>query len=327
MIDTTDPIIETLRPHTFEDFYGQQALKDQLKVFVEAAKMRGESLDHVLFYGPPGLGKTTLASILAQEMGVQMKTTSGPAIERAGDLAALLSNVAEGDLIFIDEIHRLNKAIEEILYPAMEDRALDIILGKGPSARTVRLELPKFTLIGATTRVGKLSSPLRDRFGVLHRLHFYEQQDLSKIVERSSRLLNVDLEKGLHEIIAGRSRGTPRIANRLLNRIRDYAEVAGVTPVTERIVLEALTSVGVDEKGLTNEDRRYLELLVEKFHGGPVGLRTLGASLAEDEETIEEVIEPFLLQMGLIKRTSQGRLATPASYTYLGLETPQQLGI
>ncbi len=322
--ESTKELDATLRPRTFKDFQGQKDLKDQLKIFLTAAKKRGEAMEHVLFYGPPGLGKTTLANILASEMGTQIKITSGPAIERAGDLASLLTNVQEGDIIFIDEIHRLNKNIEEILYPAMEDMALDIILGKGPSARTVRLELPKFTLIGATTQVGKLSSPLRDRFGVLHRLSYYSPEELVLIVHRASSIIGVELGEGVAELVAFRSRGTPRIANRLLKRVRDYAQVAGVSPISEAIVVEALVKVGVDEKGLNKEDKRYLELLIGKFDGGPVGIKTIAAALSEDLQTVEEVIEPYLMQLGFLKRTAQGRQATPSAYEYLGYQAPQQ---
>lgn len=320
--DNSVKLDATLRPCSFKDFQGQRELKEQLKIFIEAAKKRGDALEHVLFYGPPGLGKTTLANIIAREMGSSIKITSGPAVERAGDLASLLTNIQEGDIIFIDEIHRLNKNIEEILYPAMEDQALDIILGKGPSARTVRLELPRFTLIGATTRVGKLSSPLRDRFGALHRLNYYAPVDLQDIVMRSSKIVGVSLSPAVALLIAERSRGTPRIANRLLHRVRDYAQVAGVSPITKDVVTEALSQVGVDERGLNQEDRRYLGLLVEKYQGGPVGLKTLAAALSEDMETIEEVIEPYLMQLGFLKRTSQGRAATPISYEYLGMALP-----
>ena len=315
---------ETLRPRSFADFQGQTALKEQLAVFLQAARSRGEAMDHVLFYGPPGLGKTTLATILAREMEAQIKVTSGPAIERAGDLASLLTNVQEGDVIFIDEIHRLNKNIEEILYPAMEDMALDLILGKGPSARTVRLDLPRFTLIGATTKVGALSSPLRDRFGALHRLSYYSPVELEDIVSRSSDLLQIALHGDGAREIAERSRGTPRIANRLLHRVRDYAQVAGISPITADVVHDSLEKLGVDQKGLNTEDRRYLGLLLEKFSGGPVGLKTLAAALAEDQHTIEEVIEPYLLQLGFLKRTAQGRVATPHAYTYWGLTPPER---
>ncbi len=309
---------KTLRPKTFVDFPGQEKLKDKLKVFLEAAQKRNEAMEHILFYGPPGLGKTTLAQVLGNETGVNVRITSGPAIERAGELAAILTNLSPHDILFIDEIHRLSKIVEEVLYPAMEDFALDIVIGKGPSARSVRLDLPKFTLIGATTRIGLMSSPLRDRFGALHRLRFYTEDELTKIVLRSCEILEIDMKKESAKEIAKRSRGTPRIANRLLKRVRDYAQVKKQNMINLPIVKEALTLHGVDHHGLTREDCKFLSVICNKFVGGPVGIKTLSAALSEDEGTIEEVIEPYLIQCGFIKKTSQGRIATEKAFKHIG---------
>ncbi len=310
---------ETLRPKRFSEYVGQNQVKNNLKITIEAAKKRKEPIDHALLYGPPGLGKTTLSSVIANEMGVQVKATSGPAIERAGDLASILTNLQENDILFIDEIHRLNTVVEEILYPAMEDFVLDIIIGKGPSARSVRLDLPKFTIIGATTKMGMLSSPLRDRFGLVHRLEFYEPEDIEKILNRSAKILKIKIDKKGAEEIAKRSRKTPRIANRLLKRVRDFAEVKGSGEITEAIAKQALEMLEVDELGLDNTDRNLLETIVHKFGGGPVGLNTLAAATNEEVDTIEEVYEPYLIQLGFLERTPRGRKATTHAYNHLGV--------
>lgn len=312
----------SLRPRSFDEFVGQDKLKDNLKVFIQAARQRKESLDHVLFYGPPGLGKTTLANIIAAELGVGIKSTSGPVLERAGDLAAILTNLAEFDVLFIDEIHRMPRIVEEILYPAMEDYQLDIIIGQGPNARTLKLNLPKFTLVGATTRTGLLTSPLRERFSVVGRLDFYSHGELETIIGRSAGVLGVKIDDGASREIALRSRGTPRIANRLLRRVRDFAQVKGDGAIDIRRAKESLLALEVDELGLDGADKRLLSALIEKFGGGPVGVETLAASLQEERDTIEDVYEPFLLQMGLIERTPRGRLATKLAYEHLGIVPP-----
>jgi len=311
-----------LRPTQLAEYIGQEKIRANLSIFIQAARKRKESLDHVLFYGPPGLGKTTLANIVAHEMGVNIRSTSGPVIERAGDLAAMLTNLEEGDVLFIDEIHRLSPQVEEILYPAMEDFQLDIMIGQGPAARSIKMDLPRFTLVGATTRTGLLTSPLRGRFGVVSRLEFYDHAELAQIVSRSARLLNIAVDdKGAHEI-ARRSRGTPRVANRLLRRVRDFAEVEHDSQITKNVAHDALTRLEVDEMGLDYMDAKLLSTLIDKFAGGPTGLDTLAASVSEEKETIEDVIEPFLLQQGLITRTPRGRIATPLAYTHLNRELP-----
>jgi len=312
----------SLRPVRFNDFVGQNRIKENLQVFIDAAKGRGEALDHVLFCGPPGLGKTTLAIIIAHELGVGIKATSGPVLERAGDLAAILTNLQERDVLFIDEIHRLNRVVEEILYPALEDFQLDIIIGQGPGARSIKLDLPHFTLVGATTRTGLLTSPLRDRFGVIDRLNFYDPKELGAIVQRSAGLLRIAIEPDAASEIAGRSRGTPRIANRLLRRVRDFAQVQGDGMIDLKIVLSAMQRLDVDEKGLDNMDRRLLLTIIDKFEGGPVGLETLAAALNEEKDTIEDVYEPFLIQEGFLDRTPRGRQATRLSYEYLDKRKP-----
>ncbi|MEK6582270.1 MAG: Holliday junction branch migration DNA helicase RuvB [Nitrospirota bacterium] len=314
-----------LRPRTFSDFVGQEKIKENLKVFITATKQRNEPLDHVLFCGPPGLGKTTLAAIIANELTVNIRSTSGPVLERPGDLAAILTNLSDFDILFIDEIHRLPRIVEEVLYPAMEDYQLDIIIGQGPNARTLKLNLPKFTLIGATTRTGLLTSPLRDRFGVINRLEFYEPLELKKIVLRSAGILGIEIKDDASLEIAMRSRGTPRISNRLLRRIRDFAQVKGDGTINLKMTKESLLSLDVDEKGLDDVDRKLLTTIIEKFGGGPVGVDTLSAAMREDKETLEDVYEPYLLQEGFLERTPRGRLATKNAYQHLGITIPQGL--
>ena len=311
-----------LRPRSLDEYIGQQKAKDMLRVYIDAAKSRGESLDHVLFYGPPGLGKTTLAGILANEMGSELKITAGPAIEKPGEMAAILNNLNDGDILFVDEIHRLNRQVEEVLYPAMEDYAIDIVIGKGASARSIRLDLPHFTLVGATTRAGLLTAPLRDRFGVVHHLEFYTEDELLAIIMRSARVLRVEIEEEGARQIASRSRGTPRLANRFLKRVRDFAQVRYDGVITKQVASDALDLLDVDRLGLDHTDRRILLTLMEKFGGGPVGLETLAAALSEDVGTLEDVYEPYLLKNGFINRTPRGRMATERAYHHLGMPCP-----
>ena len=331
--ETQEPLVTTsltrddenegsLRPKTLREYIGQEKAKGNLEVFIQAAKMRGEPLDHVLLHGPPGLGKTTLSGIIANEMGVNIRITSGPAIEKPGDLAALLTNLAENDILFVDEIHRLNRSVEEILYPAMEDFAIDIIIGKGPSANSIRLDLPRFTLIGATTRAGQLSAPLRDRFGVTLRLELYTPEELAQIVTRSAGLLDVPIEADGAMEIARRSRGTPRVANRLLRRVRDYAEVKHDGRITKEVAAAALKMLNVDPEGLDMIDTHFLRTIIEKFSGGPVGIENLAASVGEDRDTLEDVVEPYLIQQGFVQRTPRGRVATPLAWQHFRLAPP-----
>lgn len=325
MINTEEEVMEaSLRPKKLTDYIGQKSVTENLKVFIDAALSRKEPLDHVLFYGPPGLGKTTLAGIIANEMDVELRITSGPAIERAGDLAAILTNLNEGDVLFIDEIHRLNRSVEEVLYSAMEDYALDIIIGKGPSARSIRLDLSKFTLIGATTRAGSLSAPLRDRFGVVCKFEMYQKEELMEIIRRSADILNVAIDEPSLLAMAQRSRGTPRVANRLLKRVRDFCQVKGNGSIDTAITAQTLKSLGIDELGLENLDREILKLIIERFKGGPVGIETIAAAIGEERVTIEDVYEPYLIQAGLLHRTQKGRMVSESAYRHLGLETEEE---
>lgn len=319
--DATEERLETsLRPKTLDDYIGQTKVKESMKIYIEAAKQRNEPLDHVLLYGPPGLGKTTLSNIISNEMNSNIKITSGPAIEKPGDLAALLTNLSEFDVLFIDEIHRLSKSVEEILYPALEDYTLDIIIGKGPSARSIRLDLPKFTLIGATTKAGSLATPLRDRFGIVSRLELYSPEDLKTIVKRSSSILNIEINDEAANEIAKRSRGTPRIANRVLKRVRDYAAVLGDGAITLEIAKLALSKLEIDNLGLDEIDRKMIKTIITKYGGGPVGIDTLAATIGEETDTIEDVYEPYLMRLGFIARTPRGRIATPLAYEHIGMK-------
>jgi len=322
LIEEDIKIEGSLRPQSLIDYIGQEKVKDNLKVYIEAAKQRGDALDHVLFYGPPGLGKTTLAGIIANEMGVHMKVTSGPAIEKPGEMAAILNNLQENDILFVDEIHRLNRQVEEVLYPAMEDYAIDILIGKGATARSIRLDLPKFTLVGATTRAGMLTAPLRDRFGVIHHLEFYTEEELTTIILRSARVLEVEIEEQGARELAKRSRGTPRLANRLLKRVRDFAQVKYDGVITESVADYALDLLDVDKYGLDNIDRNILLTMIERFQGGPVGLDTLAASISEDAGTLEDVYEPYLMQLGFLTRTPRGRCVTQKAYQHLHKPIP-----
>jgi len=321
----TDPIDRALRPKYLQDYIGQDSVREQMQIFIQAAKARGDALDHVLIFGPPGLGKTTLANIIANELNVSLKQTSGPVLERPGDVAALLTNLQAGDVLFIDEIHRLSPVVEEVLYPAMEDYQIDIMIGEGPAARSIKLDLPQFTLIGATTRAGMLTSPLRDRFGIVQRLEFYQAKDLTQIVLRSAQILNIAIDEAGGAEIARRSRGTPRIANRLLRRVRDYAEVKADGKITQEVVNFALSFLQVDSQGFDVMDQKLLLALIETFNGGPVGLETLAAFINEEKGTIEDVIEPFLIQQGFMMRTPRGRIATRHAYLHFGLKMPEKV--
>ncbi len=320
-----DVVLTTLRASGWEEFHGQENVKESLRISIDAAKKRNEAIEHVLLYGPPGLGKTTLSHLIAKEMGANIRVTSGPAIERAGDLASILTNLEKGDILFIDEIHRMNKIVEETLYPAMEDYALDIVIGKGPAARTLRLDLPPFTIIGATTRVGMLSGPLRDRFGVVHRLNFYHPQELEHIIKNAAKKLNVVIDEKSIQELAKRSRGTPRIALKLLKRTRDFAQVKAQGKITGPVTEEALNLLQVDSMGLDSSDVRFLRAIIDKHNGGPVGLETIASTIAEDAPSIEEVIEPYLLQIGFIKKTPRGRMATKLAFEHFGIQVPASL--